>query len=538
MINVIPYPAETVKKQGVFSMPENVYISADSPAKFNIVSDILSKKYNVLPSETSPTVRVVSDASLPPEGYVLDIEKDRVTVTAASDAGVLYATSTLRQLIGLDLPRPLQCECMRIKDAPLYSYRGMMLDISRHFFDKNTIKSIIDMLAYHKMNKLHLHLTDDNGWRIEIKKYPLLTEIGSRRNGSHTGSWNFPIYDETPYSGFLSQDDVRELVAYAEKLNVEIIPEIDMPAHFRAAIAAYPHLACREEKRPVPWYYATPQAIPDSAKNYARIACAGKESTFRFIFDVIDELTELFPSKYFHIGGDEAPKDEWKKCPHCRARIESEGLKNEEDLQFYFNKRVSDYLKSKGKTLICWNDALHSESHADRSIVCQYYTAGRDISAEKHLSDGGKVIISRFKGFYFDMCYKEVSLKNAYKYKVLQDGINENNAKNVLGVECTLWTEWIPDKEKLDFQMYPRLEACAEQGWCTKKTSYGNFLARLKNFLPVLSGFGIYYARDFIVNAPFIIKEKRRKIWYAKNTQVEFEYQKRRLSTDAERQNP
>lgn len=535
MINVIPYPSEVVKKQGYFCMPENVGVFTDNDAFYETISGILSKRYHVQKSFEKPTLSVKIDPSLPEEGYVLDIEEDGVVVGAASAAGVLYAMSTLRQLIGLDLPRPLRCECMRIKDAPRYAYRGMMLDISRHFFDKNTIKSIIDMLAYHKMNKLHLHLTDDNGWRIEIKKYPLLTEIGSKRNGSHIGSWNFPIYDETPYSGYLSQEDIGELVAYAAKSNIDIIPEIDMPAHFRAAIAAYPLLACREEKRPVPWYYATPQAIPDSAQNYARIACAGKESTFNFIFDIIDELAELFPSEYFHIGGDEAPKDEWKKCPHCRARIKSEGLKDEEDLQFYFNKRIADHLKSKGKTLICWNDALHSRSFANRNIVCQYYTCGRDEFAEKHLSEGGKVVISKYQGFYFDMCYKDVPLKNAYKYKILQNGINESNAKNIAGVECTLWTEWIPDKEKLDFQMYPRLEACAEQGWCEKKTSYGKFLARLKNFLPVLEGFGIYYARDFIVHAPCALKEKRRKIWYAKNTQVEFEYQKRRLAQNADK---
>lgn len=535
MINVIPYPSEITKKQGYFLMPETVRVSAENDSLFKMISDILSKRYNTVKSFDKPDLSVVSDPSLPAEGYVLDIEEDGVTVAAASDAGVLYAMTTLRQLIGLDLPRPLQCECMRIKDAPLYPYRGMMLDLSRHFFDKTAIKSVIDMLAYHKMNKLHLHLTDDNGWRIEIKKYPLLTEIGSKRNGSHIGSWNFPIYDETPYSGYLSQSDIKELVAYASRLNIDIIPEIDMPAHFRAAIAAYPHLACREEKRPVPWYYATPQAIPDAAKNYARIACAGKERTFEFIFDIIDELTQLFPSEYFHIGGDEAPKDEWKKCPHCQAKIKSEGLKDEEDLQFYFNKRISDYLKSKGKTLICWNDALHSESYADASIVCQYYTYAHDAYVEKHLSSGGKAVISKFQGFYFDMCYKDVPLKNAYKFDILQNGITKSAAKNIQGVECTLWTEWIPDKEKLDFQMYPRLEACAEQGWCVQKTSYRKFLARLKNFLPVLDAFGIYYARDFIVNAPLALKEKRRKIWYAKNTQVEFEYQKRRLSENKDK---
>lgn len=321
--------------------------------------------------------------------------------------------------------------------------------------------------------------------------------------------------------------NIIELVDYASKLNIEIIPEIDMPAHFRAAIAAYPYLACREEIKPVPWYFATPKDVPNSKEDYARIACAGKESTFEFIFNIIDELVEIFPSKYFHIGGDEAPKDEWKKCPHCQERIKKEALSDEEDLQAYFNKRVSDYLKSKGKTLICWNDALHSLSGNDRSIVCQYYQNQRDVLSEQHINENGKMIISKFKGFYFDMPYKEVSLKQAYNYKILQAGLNENNAKNILGVECALWTEWIPNKEKLDFQTYPRLEACAEQGWCINKTPYKNFLKRLKHFKKILDKLNVYYAKDIITQAPFYLKEKWRRIWYAKDTQVELNYQKK-----------
>lgn len=196
-------------------------------------------------------------------------------------------------------------------------------------------------------------------------------------------------------------------------------------------------------------------------------------------------------------------------------------------MQAYFNKRVSDYLKGKGKTLICWNDALHSPKGNDRSIVCQYYQSGRDKLSEQHVDEGGKMIMSKYHGFYFDMPYKEVSLKQAYNYKILQAGLNENNAKNILGVECTLWTEWIPVMEKLHFQMYPRLEACAEQGWCKNKTSYKNFLKRLKSFKQILDKNNIFYAKDLITKAPFHLKEKWRRIWFAKDTQVEIKYQKK-----------
>ena len=493
MINVIPYPSEITKKQGYFLMPETVRVSTENDSLFKMISDILSKRYNTVKSFDKPDLSVVSDPSLPAEGYVLDIEEDGVTIAAASDAGVLYAMTTLRQLIGLDLPRPLQCECMRIKDAPLYPYRGMMLDLSRHFFDKTAIKSVIDMLAYHKMNKLHLHLTDDNGWRIEIKKYPLLTEIGSKRNGSHIGSWNFPIYDETPYSGYLSQSDIKELVAYASRLNIDIIPEIDMPAHFRAAIAAYPHLACREEKRPVPWYYATPQAIPDSAKNYARIACAGKESTFEFIFDIIDELTQLFPSEYFHIGGDEVAKLEWSKCADCAATIKREGLAGYAALQGYFTNRVIAMLKKHGKTPILWNEALDSDM-LDPDAVVQYWAMGRQ-PAERVCravrEEGRKIIMSRCDPYYLDYPCGMHSLKSVYGFEPCLEEFGEEAKAAVVGVECPLWTEHVADEKRLFFMFYPRAIAVAESGWSTPEKDYEDFERRLCAVVPMLAQYGV-----------------------------------------------
>ena len=320
--------------------------------------------------EGSNQVYFITEPMMEPEGYTLEVSQKRIEIKAAKPAGFFYALQTLRQLLPPEIESAKKenvdwlVPVISISDHPTFKWRGFMLDVSRHFFKKEEVLRMIDHLAIHKINTFHLHLTDDQGWRIEIKKYPRLTEIGAWRVDHEDKHWNSRPKQQTgepaTYGGFYTQDDIKEMVAYAQSRFVTIVPEIEMPAHVTAALAAYPYLSCTGGPFTV---------LPGGVWPITEIYCAGKDSTFLFLEDVLTEVMELFPSKYIHIGGDEATKTEWEKCPDCRKRIRAEGLKNINELQSYFIKRIEKFLHSKGRVLLGWDEILEGGLPAVATVM-------------------------------------------------------------------------------------------------------------------------------------------------------------------------
>ena len=415
------------------------------------------------------------DSSLTKKGeYSIKIDENGVLVRAHDEVGFFYADKSIEQLL-LQGALP-NCE---IWDYPQYEYRGFMLDCARHFFGIETIKKQIDMIAKFKMNIFHWHLTDDQGWRIQIDKYPLLTEIGSYRSGTRG--------DNKPVSGYYTKEDIKEVVAYAKERYVDVIPEIDIPGHFSAVCASYPHLSC-SGIRP---------KVKESFGIHVDVACAGKESTYEFIKDVLDEVVELFPYEYIHLGGDEALRLDWLDCPDCQRTIRENGLKNEDELQAYFMNKVVAYLTDKGKKAINWNDGMLAENVC-KDIVIHYWQENKEAreATLRELKNGRKAIISPFFSYYLDYPYGMTSLKKSFKFN--PKGMLESG--NVMGVECPLWTEYVDSEEKLEWQVYPRLLAVAERGWSEYHDNYEDFALRIKLISNIFDKYGIKCARIKDVN--------------------------------------
>ena len=441
--------------------------------------------------------------SLAEEGYTLEITPENILICAKSSAGVFYAIQTIKQLIPVQAyETPLDLEkvklpTVRIADAPHFGYRGFMLDCSRHFWSVETIKEMLDILAMHKMNRFHWHLTEDQGWRIEIKKYPLLTEIGSLREQTTTG--HNEGLDGIPYGGYYTQKDIKEIVKYASERFITIVPEIEIPGHSLGALSAYPWLGCQgEEGNYKTWAYwgVSPQ-----------IACAGKESTFEFWENVLSEVIELFPGEYIHIGGDEAPRDEWKKCPHCQQRIADNGLKNEAELQSYVNNRIESFLNSHGRKLIGWDEILEGGVSQGATIMSWRGTEGGIAAAKK----GNNVIMT--PGSYCYLDYRQttdrkdeldsngsyVPLRRTYSFNPY-DQLSADEQKHIMGVQGNLWTEYVTTPMQLQYKTLPRLGAIAEIGWSnpdpeTKDTE--EFIGRAKELARYYSVFGWCFGRHF-----------------------------------------
>lgn len=487
MIDLIPIPYKSEIKKGKFIVDDDLKVCSDF-------------ELSLLKLERSDDGRLVikKDSSLSEEGYVLDVKENSIIIRASNEIGAYYALQSLRQISRYELGKR-KIPCCVITDKPNYRWRGLHLDEARHFFGKDEVKRYLDHMFMMKLNVFHWHLTDDQGWRVEIKKYPRLTEIGSARKYTQINGWRSTDMVKEECSGYYTQDDIREIVAYASQRGIMVVPEIDFPAHAAAAIAAYPDLACRELDREVPGYFGS--TIPVKVfgiKDWNRTICAGKEKTIEFVFDVIDEICEMFPAPYFHIGGDEAPKDEWKKCPHCQKVIKDNNLKNEEDLQGWFNNRILEHLKTKGKRLIGWNEILKARN-LDKSIVAQYWTPQRDRNAENHVNSGGNIIMSNHHSFYFDMPYGKYPLKYTYDYSPIKFGVNEENVKNVLGIEGEVWTEWIDGREKLDLMVFPRMQALSEVAWSAPENkNWSDFKERLYRFKAYFMLHNINYAVDSV----------------------------------------
>lgn len=435
-----------------------------------------------------------------PEGYQLTASNNNITITAPSEAGVFYGIQTLRKAI------PAQCgdidismPAVSITDYPRFKYRGVHLDVGRHYFAIDSIKQFIDILALSNVNNFHWHLTDDQGWRIEIKKYPKLTEIGSQRKETVIGR-NSGEYDGKPYGGFYTQDEIREVVAYASDRFINIIPEIDLPGHMLAAMSAYPELGCTGG----PYDAATSWGVFDD------VLCAGNEQTMLFIEDVLAEVIDLFPSEYIHIGGDECPKVRWKTCPKCQARIKSEGLKAdknhsaEDRLQSYVITRMGKFVNSKGRRFIGWDEILEGGLAPDATVMSwRGIEGGIEAAKQKH-----DVIMSPSSHLYFDY-YQSLdtdneplaiggynSLERVYNFEPVPSSLSAEEKKYVIGAQANHWTEYISEYAHVEYMLLPRLAALSEVQWTEpEKKEYATFLPRLLWMMNLYQQQGYNYAK-------------------------------------------
>ena len=414
----------------------------------------------------------------PNEGYVVMISQGVATVSASSEVGCFYAVETLRQLFNLDVKQEgVTCANCYVEDAPKFEYRGLLVDVCRHFFGLDTLKQIVELMSQVKLNKLHLHLSDDQGFRLQIDKYPQLVAVGSNRQGSEVVKDGKRFVDEIPYGGYLTKDDVRALVAFAAEHNVEVIPEIDVPGHFVAALAAYPELSCT----------GTVSEVRKSWGISKDVLCAGNDASYDFVRDVLDEVCELFPSKFVHLGGDEVPKDRWCNCRLCRERMSELKLDDFDELQTYMVEQFRLHLEQKGKQVICWNDGVTKS--ASNEIISQVWQPFKQKSAAKKTKTGRKVIISPYFYTYFDLPYALTPLSKTLKLNPYK-GVSKKARANVLGVEGTVWTEYIDSEDKLFFQLLPRLDALAECAWGSKKAG---FYKRVQQRLSLYQNLGLCY---------------------------------------------
>ena len=429
-------------------------------------------------------IRFVTDESLPAEGYELNVDGEGIEVRASQFPGFLYALQSLEQLLPAAVygtePAPdaaWEVPCVKIADAPRFAYRGMHLDVARHFFSVDEVKRYIDVMAIHKLNTLHWHLTDDQGWRIEIKRYPELTAVGSIRKATVVRK-EWGTYDGTPYGGFYTQDEIRDVVKYAADRGVTVIPEIDLPGHMLAALTAYPELGCTGG----PYEVWGRWGVADD------VLCPGREKTFEFLEGVLTEVMELFPSEYIHIGGDECPKVRWEKCPRCQAKIRQLGLKDDGEhtaehyLQSYVTDRIGKFLAQHGRRIIGWDEILEGRAPSD-AVVMSWRGSEGGIAAAKL---GHDVIMTPNSHFYFDY-YQSldtdaepfgiggyIPMEQVYSYDPAFPELTPEQQKHILGVQANLWTEYVLSDEHLEYMLLPRLAALSEVQWCLPETKDWN----------------------------------------------------------------
>ncbi|WP_342645351.1 family 20 glycosylhydrolase [Mucilaginibacter sp. CSA2-8R] len=490
---LVPYPQTLTAGTGLFVINAQTVITAPG-SKFKseaeLLNEMLHNKLTVKSSETSNTkntIQLVDDQTLSAEdGYRLQITPQHVVIKAKDGAGAFRAIQTIRQLLpaGIEnkqqaLPSQLSLQALTIEDEPKYAWRGMHLDVSRHFFSVDYLKKFIDLLALYKFNKFHLHLTDDQGWRIEIKKYPKLTEEGAWRTFNNQDSVCMKRAADNPdfvidpkhivqkngktiYGGFYTQAQMKDVVAYALARHIDIIPEIDMPGHMMAAINSYPFLTCNGENS---W-----------GRVFTKPICPCNESTFEFAQNVFDEIMQIFPSKYIHIGGDEVDRTDWGKSEVCKAFMQKEGIKDLAGLQSYFINRMEKYFNSKGRKLIGWDEIL--DGGISPTALVMYWRTWVPKAPVEAAKNGNQVVMSPGNPLYFDTPPDRNSIDNVYHFNPIPKGLTDAEAKGIIGAQANLWTEYVPSENRADYMYMPRMTALAENLW-SRDHDYNSYLTRL-----------------------------------------------------------
>ncbi|MES2330672.1 MAG: family 20 glycosylhydrolase [Bacteroidota bacterium] len=508
-LSIIPKPVEINQAPGFFTIDPQVslQIAADQVALkpaadffVGAVNDISGIKIPVnKTSRKKITLSVVKNFPLNNEGYYLTVTPAAVKITAKSYAGIFYGLQSLLQTFPqVRTNAVLQVPCMEIRDEPRFKWRGMHLDVSRHFFSPAVIKNYIDLMAMYKLNTFHLHLVDDQGWRIEIKKYPALTATGAWRVDQTSLPWGARPQakpgEQPSYGGYYTQEQVKEIVAYAQKRNITVVPEIEMPGHVASAIASYPNLSCNEK----PQLTITGGNYTDMSSNY----CAGKDEVFGFLEDVLTEVMAIFPSSFIHIGGDEVDKGPWKACPRCQARMKKEGLKNEDELQSYFMKRIEKFIVSKKRKMIGWDEILEGGLAPEAAVMSWRGEAGGIEAAKMN----HEVVMTPGNPYYFDHYQAGPegeplaiggfnTLKKVYDYDPVPKELATEKHKYILGAQANVWTEYISTTEHLEYMVLPRMLALAETVWSPASgKNWEDFNRRLKYHFTAFEQKGLHYS--------------------------------------------
>jgi len=494
-LNLIPYPQKVEFQKGEFIIPETLNLDAHLPKKeTEYLKNRLKLKFNIAKNQDAHLLysKIADQSKLNNEAYSIEISPKQIHVKSYTDQGYFLAIQTLIQLF--EIKENGRIPALKMEDQPKFAWRGMHLDVCRHFFTVEEVKQYIDYLAMYKLNTFHWHLTDDQGWRIEIKKYPKLTQIGSKRKESMIGAYVDDTFDGKPYGPyFYTQEQIKEVVKYATERHITVVPEIEMPGHALAALSAYPELACTKG----PFESATKWGVFDD------VFCP-KDETFTFLENVLDEVIQLFPSQYIHIGGDECPKTRWKECAHCQELIKKNNLKDEHGLQSYFIQRIEKYVNSKGRKIIGWDEILEG-GLASNAAVMSWTGIKGGIEAAKtnhfavmtpgaycyfdHYQGDPQTEPNAFGGF--------TPLEKVYSYNPIPAELNTEQSKYILGVQANLWTEYILDFKQVQYMIFPRLFALSEVGWGTSNPDkYKEFENRVVEHFKVLDKMSINYAKS------------------------------------------
>lgn len=513
-ISVIPLPQKYELEKGVFEInsktkvvlePDNNEMRTAAGLLVDLFQSAAGFPLNITSKKEAKNViicRIINDIKNK-EGYNIKVSPNTILIEGATAKGIFYGLQTIRQLLPSQIENTVSVgsstkwivPCMTVSDYPEFGYRGMMLDVCRHFMPKEFVMKFIDMMALHKLNIFHWHLTDDQGWRIEIKKYPKLTEVGAFRRMEIAGHQNSPdwTWKVGRYGGFYTQDDIREVVAYAKKRNVTIIPEIELPGHAMAALSAYPELSCS----------GGPFEVVGRWGIFHDIYCS-REETILFLQDVLNEVADLFPGEYIHLGGDEAPKTRWQRCKACQERMAKEGLKNETQLQTYFMGRMEKFLKTKGKKVICWDEVVEGGMSKTATIMSWREGEG-GIQAARN---GNDVIMTPNKLVYFDYYQGDknseplaiggfLPLEKVYEYSPVPKELTTEEAKHIKGVQANVWTEYMPDEKQVEYMVFPRIAALAEVAWSSQDNKdIKKFKIRLTNLMEHYSSMKIKYRKQ------------------------------------------
>ena len=504
---LLPQPEKVEVREGTFRLSAATTVVAEGDSALAGVVRYLTDRVDLRTAAACPKknyLRIRQIPNLPREGYVMEVERGGITIECSAPNGAFYALQTLFQLMPdavysgrfsgrADIP------CCRIEDAPRFAYRGLHLDVCSHFFDVEFIKKYLDELAMHKFNVFHWHLTEDQGWRIEIKKYPKLTEVGSVRPYTVVGDLHSPINDGTPYGGYYTQDEIREIVQYAAERFITVIPEIEMPGHARAALTCFPELSCFPEEE---------HSLATKWGVFRDVYCP-REETFAFLEDVLTEVMELFPSPLIHIGGDECPKYNWQHSDFCQQLMRREGLKNEEELQSWFIRRIERFINGKGRNIIGWDEILQGGLAPNAAVMSWLGAQGGIAAARQHHN----VVMCPYQRYYLDYYQVDptedaismghlVPLKVVYDYEPVPAVLTEEEKQYIVGVEGTVWTEYIKTPERAEYMAFPRALAIAEAGWTRgHRKDFDGFAARMTRHFARLDAAGVNYCRNWNVTA-------------------------------------